>query len=108
MSGIEKIMEISGFIIITIGVIGGLILFTQVDYESYSFAKEVADSLRSNTLAQAEYQAAATLYVSQISLSIGTLIGGVVVGLFLLGFARLIRLTEDKKRLLEEIKINKV
>jgi uncharacterized membrane protein SpoIIM required for sporulation len=93
----EKVLNFIGFILIVGGIIGGIVAFNQVDFESYELAKEVADELFTNEIAQAQYQVAQTIYISQLSLAISVIFGGIVSGVFFLGFSELLKVVTSSR-----------
>ncbi|WP_404351620.1 hypothetical protein LG311_10125 [Sutcliffiella horikoshii] len=102
MEGIEKVIGWFGVIALLGGVLIGGYLFFSIDKESFDRAKEIAESLSTNSLAQAEYQAAASLYYAQLTFALGILFGGLIVGLFFLGFAKLITSVVEQEHVLNE------
>ncbi|KMJ58103.1 hypothetical protein AB685_14975 [Bacillus sp. LL01] len=102
MEGIEKVIGWFGAIALLGGILVGGYLFFSIDKESFDRAKEIAESLSTNSLAQAEYQAVASLYYAQLTFALSILFGGSVVGLFFLGFAKLITTVLDQEHVLNE------
>ena len=95
MDGIEKVIGWFGIICIVGGILIGGYLFFNVDKETYDTAKEVAEELWDNPYAAAELQGASALYYAELTFALSILFGGLVIGLFFLGFARLIDIVED-------------
>jgi len=92
MNSVGKALITVGWITIVLGVIGGSYIFSQIDWGSYKIAKEVADKLFDNEFAQQAFQAAHTVFYSQISLGLSILFGGIVSGLVLQGLGTIIEL----------------
>jgi hypothetical protein len=97
MDGIQKVMGWFGIICIVGGILIGGYLFFNVEKETYDAAKEVAEELFDNPYAIAELQGASAIYYAELTFALSILFGGLVVGLFFVGFARLIDIVEDNQ-----------
>jgi len=84
---LEKVLKITGIILIILGAIGGIIILTNIDWDSYKIAKNVFDELYTNELAEAQYVVAKQVLFSQLSLAIGTMFSGVISGFLFLGLS---------------------
>lgn len=100
---IENILKKVGIAIIVISIVGSIIGLFTIDHKAYRNAKEVADELWDNTIAQDQYAAIHTSYVIEISMVIVSLAGGIISGLLLIGFSTLIELKRKNVRVSEEI-----
>jgi len=84
---LDKVLKVTGFILIILGAIGGTIILTNIDWDSYKIAKQVFDELYTNEFAEAKYIAAKQILFSQLSLAIGTVFSGVISGFLFLGLS---------------------
>ncbi len=101
MDGIEKVIGWFGVISLLGGIfIGGYFFFT-IDKEAYDSAKEIA-SYSTNALLQAEYQAVATIYLAELTFALSIFFGGLIVGLFFIGFAKLLESVVEQEHILNE------
>ncbi|KZE67657.1 hypothetical protein AWM68_17950 [Fictibacillus phosphorivorans] len=100
---ISTLLTYAGWILISIGIIGGIITYSNVDKESYKTAKEVFDELYDNEFAEASYITAKQIYLSEISNVISITIGGIVSGLVLIGLGRIIWILNKRKENDEKI-----
>lgn len=101
---VDKLLFGFGILLVIAGVIGGIINFSNVDFEGYKMAKEVADELYDNEYAQAELATASAMYNAQLSYAVYTLFGGIIGGLLLVGFGRLLELANERNELLRKSK----
>lgn len=90
MDGIEKVLGWFGIICIAGGILFGGYNFFSLDNESYKEAKEYAYDI-----SDPEYQAVSAIYHAELSFALSLLFGGLTIGLFFLGFAKLLRLVEE-------------
>lgn len=100
---IENILKKTGIAIIIISIVGSIIGLFTIDHEAYRSAKEIADELWDNTIAQDQYAAIHTSYIIEISMVIVSLAGGIISGLLLIGFSTLIELKRKNVKVSEEI-----
>lgn len=100
---IEKLLRNAGLFLIGVGLLAGTFGWGSVDFENYKTAKEVYEELSTNEVAEASYQAAKTIFISEISLVIGSAIGCLIGGLVLMGLGRML---ENQSEILEALNKN--
>jgi putative effector of murein hydrolase len=83
-------LKIVGIAFIIAGVIGVFLGFATVDYDSYKQAKDISEELYDNEFAEASYNTAKSLYLSELSIVITSVIGSFIGGLVLLGFSQML------------------
>ncbi|MDW0113818.1 hypothetical protein QT711_11525 [Sporosarcina saromensis] len=87
-------LKFTGFFMILIGIVGGLINYNKIDTENYKMAQKVADELINNSVAQVNLASAEMVYSSQITIVILIVFLGIVGGLTLMGISKLLDLKE--------------
>jgi hypothetical protein len=94
---ISTLLTYAGWALIAIGIIGGIITYSNVDKESYETAKEVFDELYDNEFAEASYINAKQIYLAEISNVITIVFAGIISGLVLIGLGRVIWILNKRK-----------
>ncbi len=89
---VEKLLRYAGMFLIVAAILGGIIGWASIDTEAYDSAKEVYEELYDNEFAEASYNAAHTVFISQISILITSVIGTLIGGLLVLGFGKMIEI----------------
>ncbi|HFK2719147.1 TPA: hypothetical protein ACG1DY_004996 [Escherichia coli] len=92
---IEKILKRIGITLMVLSVVGALIGLFSIDHDAYRSAKEIADELWDNTIAQEQYAAIRSAYLIELSMVIVSLFSGIIGGLILMGFGTLIHLQRE-------------
>lgn len=82
-----KVLKTTGIILFILGVVGGIIILCNIDWNSYEVAQKVYDKLSTNEFAKAEYVTAKQILFSQLSLAIGSIFSGVISGFLFLGLS---------------------
>jgi hypothetical protein len=101
---IENLLRYAGLVLIALGLIAGTFGWSTVDFDSYKIAKEVYDDISDNEIAEASYNSAKTIFLSEISLVLGSAIGSIIGGLVLMGLGRLI---DNQSDILKALNTNK-
>ena len=101
---IEKSLHYCGVGLIILGLLGGLIAYLNIDKESYDMAKDIYEELYDNEYAEAEYNAAKTIYINQLSSVIVATLITCIGGLMIMGVSSLIN---NQKQMIQLLKENK-
>lgn len=101
---IEKSLYYCGVGLIILGLLGGLIAYFNIDKESYDMAKDIYEELYDNEFAEAEYNAAKTIYINQLSSVIVATLITCIGGLMIMGVSSLIN---NQKQMIQLLKENK-
>jgi hypothetical protein len=92
---IEKLLRWAGIFLICVGIFAGTFGWATVDFKSYNQIKDIYDDLGDNPLGEAGFTAARTIFLSEISLVLSFLVGGIISGLVLMGIGRMIENQSD-------------
>ena len=95
---IERLLRNVGIFLIVVGILGGLIGWFSIDHETYKNAKETFEELSTNEFAEAAYNTAKSMWISQVSMVLTSVFASVIGGLVLMGFGKIIEL---QKRMIE-------
>jgi hypothetical protein len=91
---VEKALHIGGIILIGLGIFIGLFGWFSVDFETYREAKEWAGKVYADEEDKAIYQAAKTIWLSEVSNVLGGALGGIIFGLILMGLSKMITIQQ--------------
>jgi tetrahydromethanopterin S-methyltransferase subunit D len=92
---VEKALNRFGIFLIVVGIFIGIFGWFGVDYETYSEAKKWADKVYADEEDEAIYQAAKTIWLSEVSNVIGGALGGIIFGLILMGLSKMLTIQQS-------------
>lgn len=94
-------LKFIGGLIIALGIIGGIAVLTQIDWQHYRIAKQVASELFANEFARADLARAQAVVYPQIAYAAALGFGGMISGSIFLALGTIIAATERLERRLE-------
>lgn len=92
----NKAMSITGFIFLALGLISSLVVFFNIDHKALETATEVAESLVTNPVANAELAQTLVVNSAQKQLAATLLFMGVGIGFVLIALSKIVTVLENK------------
>lgn len=74
-----------------VGIIVGVIILFNINWDDFSMAKEVYEELPTNEFAKAEYVASVQIVMMQVSIALGSILSSIISGVFFHGFAEMLQ-----------------
>ncbi|MFD2703933.1 hypothetical protein [Salibacterium lacus] len=92
----KRILQIIGIVFIASGLIFGLTQISNLNeqHETVQYWKDSADESYDNELIQQEYRTIQSAYKTDLTLTLGTVLSGIISGVFFLALATIIALLQ--------------